>query len=140
MTQEAPLPRPSPESALFWEACRRGELRLQRCARDERFWFPPASRCPRCWSTAWKWEKTSGRGTVFSFVVFQRSYHPAFREAIPYIVAVIELDEGPRLPTRLVHVAPDAARVGMPVQVTFVPISKDVRLPCFGPASAGAAA
>lgn len=135
MSAAPPLPRPSMESAPFWEACQRGELRLQRCARCGEFWFPPALRCPRCWSSEWKWEKTSGRGTLFSFVVYQRSYHPAFREALPYVVGVVELAEGPRMPTRIIDVAPESVRCGMPVEVAFTPVSDEIQLPFFRPSA-----
>jgi hypothetical protein len=133
MTAEAaPMPRPSPESAPFWEAIGKGELRIQRCARDGSFFFPPASRCPRDWSTDWTWESVSGRGTVRSFVVFRRSYHPAFRDAIPYAVAIVELDEGPRMVTRLTDVDVKDVRVGMPVELAMTAFG-DVRLPLFRP-------
>ncbi len=77
----------------------------------------------------------SGRGTVFSFVVFQRSYHPAFREAIPYAVAIVELDDGVRFVTRLVDVAPEDVRVGMPVEVVFTAVGGGTKLPLFRPAT-----
>ncbi len=128
-----PVPRPSVESEPFWEAVQRGELRIQRCARDGELFFPPAARCPRDWSAEWTWEPVSGRGTVFSFVVFQRPYHPAFREAIPYAVAVVELAEGPRLVTRLVDVAPAEVRVGMPVEVVLTTVTEGTTLPLFRP-------
>ncbi len=126
-----PLPRPSPESAPFWEACRDGELRLQRCRACGRFWFPPAVLCPECWSTEWTWDRTSGRGKIHSFVIYRRAYHPAFPP--PYVVAVVELTEGPRLPTRLTDVEPDRVRVGQPVEVVFAPVTGEVRLPLFRP-------
>lgn len=130
-TVAPPLPRPSPMSQPFWEGTRRGELQVQRCARDGAFFFPPSSRCPRDWSTEWRWERVSGRGTVFSFVVFQRPYHAAFRDAIPYAVAIVELEESVRLVTRLVDVAPTDIRVGLPVEVAFTPVTDDVTLPLF---------
>ncbi|HEX9438019.1 MAG TPA: Zn-ribbon domain-containing OB-fold protein [Candidatus Limnocylindria bacterium] len=133
MTAAPPLPRPSLESGPFWEAVHRGELRIQRCARDGAFFFPPSPRCPRDWSTEWSWERTSGRGTVFSFVTFQRSYHPAFRDQLPYVVAIVELEEGVRLVTRLTGVAPAEVRVGMPVEVAFTPVTDEVTLPLFRP-------
>ncbi len=128
-----PLPQPSVESEPFWDAVQRGELRIQRCARDGELFFPPASRCPRDWSTEWTSEKVSGRGTVHSFVVFQRSYHPAFRDAIPYAVAIVELAEGPRMVTRLVDVDVKDVRVGMPVEVVFVGVAEGTRVPLFRP-------
>ncbi len=126
-----PLPRPSPESAPFWEACHNGELRLQRCRTCGRFWFPPGVFCPECWSTEWAWERTGGRGKIHSFVIYRRAYHPAFPP--PYVVAVVELTEGPRLPTRLTDVEPDRVRVGQPVEVVFAPVAGEVRLPLFRP-------
>ena len=134
MTVAPPTPHPSVESQPFWDAAAAGELRLQRCAKDGEWFFPPAARCPRDWSTEWTWEKTSGRGTVFSFVVFQRSYHPAFRDALPYAVAFVELEEGPRMPTRLVDVDVKDVRVGMPVEVVFTEVAEGTRLPLFRPA------
>lgn len=126
-----PLPRSSPESAPFWEACRNGELRLQRCTACRCFWFPPGVICPECWSPEWTWERTGGRGKIHSFVVYRRAYHPAF--APPYVVAVVELTEGPRLPTRLTDVEPDRVRVGQPVEVVFAPVTEEVHLPLFRP-------
>lgn len=126
-----PLPRPSPESAPFWEACHNGELRLQRCRACGRFWFPPGVFCPECWSTEWAWERTGGRGKIHSFVIYRRAYHPAFPP--PYVVAVVELTEGPHLPTRLTDVEPDRVRVGQPVEVVFAPVEEEVRLPLFRP-------
>lgn len=130
-----PLPRPSTESEPFWDAVQRGELRFQRCARDGKLFFPPAARCPRCWSGEWTWDRVSGRGTVFSFVVFQRSYHPAFRGALPYAVAIVELEDGVRFTTRLVDVRVEDVRVGMPVEVAFTPVGETgQQLPLFRPA------
>ncbi len=126
-----PLPRSSPESAPFWEACRNGELRLQRCGACGRFWFPPGVICPECWSTEWTWDRTGGRGKIHSFVIYRRAYHPAFPP--PYVVAVVELTEGPRLPTRLTDVEPDRVRVGQPVEVMFAPVTEEVHLPLFRP-------
>jgi len=132
-TAAPPIPQPTVESAPFWEAVAKGELRIQRCARDGDFFFPPASRCPRDWSTEWTWEKLSGRGTIRSFVVFQRSYHPAFREALPYAVAIVELEEGARLVTRLIDIAVTDVRVGMPVAVAFTEVADGTTLPLFRP-------
>jgi uncharacterized OB-fold protein len=130
-----PLPRPSVESEPFWAAVQRGELRFQRCGRDGKLFWPPSARCPRCWSTEWTWDRVSGRGSVFSFVVFQRSYHPAFRGALPYAVAIVELDEGVRFTTRLVDVRPEDVRVGMPVEVAFTHVTESTQLPLFRPAA-----
>ena len=131
--ERGPLPRPSLESAPFWEFCRKGELRLQQCHACKKFWFPPAVFCQECWSDDWSWERVSGRGHIHSFVVFRRAYHPAFKERLPYAVAVVEVAEGPRLTTMLVHADVQAIRVGQPVQVVFTPVTEDVSLPLFRP-------
>jgi uncharacterized OB-fold protein len=136
-TAPPPVPRPSVESEPFWAAVRQHELRFQRCARDGKLFFPPAARCPRCWSSEWAWERVSGRGTVFSFVTFQRSYHPAFRGALPYVVAIVELDDGVRFTTRLTEVQPEDVRVGMPVELVFTDVGDRDVLPLFRPLTPG---
>jgi len=128
-----PFPKPTPDSQPFWDACRAGELRLQRCANGH--WrFPPAPLCPECWTHEATWERTRGRGSVIAHVTFRRVYHSAFAPLIPYTVAIVELEEGPRLTTRLVGVGPDEVKGGMPVEVTFEPVGNDVTLPLFTPA------
>lgn len=129
----SPLPSPSPESLPFWEACRDHELRAQRCHSCGRFWFPPAVLCQHCWNRQWSWERLSGRGTLVSFVVYRRVYHPAFRNHVPYVVGVIELAETIRFMSRLVEVEPEEVRCGMEVKVVFLPVAKGVVLPLFRP-------
>jgi uncharacterized protein len=132
-TYAKPLPVPSEESRPFWEACRRHEFRLQRCAVCQRYWFPPSNVCPECLSDQWEWALASGGGTVFSFVVFHRVYHPGFRDAVPYPVALIALDEGPRFLSNVIDCAVEDIRVGMPVQVVFEDVTDDCTLPKFRP-------
>lgn len=130
---EFPVPHPSPESAPFWEACRNGELRLQRCQSCGRYWFPPGVFCPECWSPDWSWERTRGAGTIHSFVVFRRAYHPHPAFQPPYVVAVVELAEGPHLVTRLTEIDPEDVRVGQAVEAVFVPAGDGWSLPLFRP-------
>jgi len=92
---EKPLPRPSEDSAPFWEATGRGELRMQRCGACGHVRFPPALLCPRCLSPNAAWERLSGRGAVYSWVVVHQSQHPAFNPDTPYNVVIVELEEGP---------------------------------------------
>jgi uncharacterized OB-fold protein len=133
-----PLPQPSPESEPFWEACRREELQLQRCTACGAFRFPPAGLCPECWGREAAWVRLSGRARVHSFVVYRRAYRPVFQERIPYVVAVVELEEGPRFLTQLVEVDPADVQVGEPVEVVFVPTAEGFRLPYFRPSAGGA--
>lgn len=131
LSEGFPLPRPSSESAAFWQGCREGRLRLQRCDACQRFWFPPAVLCPHCWSESWSWHTVGGRARIHSFVVFHRPYHHAFAEHLPYVVAVVELEEGPRLPTLLLDAVPDEVAVGDVVEVCFVAARDGLQLPWF---------
>ncbi|HJQ85610.1 MAG TPA: Zn-ribbon domain-containing OB-fold protein [Candidatus Binatia bacterium] len=131
-----PVPVPSPESRPFWEAARRHELVLQRCGACGRFLFYPRVACPHCLSADLEWRATSGRGTVHTFTIVHRGQRD-FPLGTPYVIAIVELAEGPRLMTNLVGVAPDLdhVRIGMPVEVVFQDVRPDVALPRFRPAS-----
>jgi hypothetical protein len=97
-----PVPRPSPESMPFWDGARAKRLMLPRCNVCGRFWFPPSQRCRHCLAADFEWQPSAGLGRIYSFVVYHRVYHPAFEGEVPYIVAIVELDEGPRLITNIV--------------------------------------
>ncbi|GBD27864.1 hypothetical protein HRbin30_03221 [bacterium HR30] len=106
---------------------------MKRCIYCGHIRFPPALLCPRCWSEAHEWALLSGRGRVFSWVVVHQSQHPAFNADTPYNVAIVELDEGPRLHTQIVECPLDQIRIGMPVEVVFEKVRDDVALPKFRP-------
>lgn len=131
-----PAPRPDPVTAPFWDGCARHELRVQECRACRSRWLPGSVVCPRCWSDAVAWSVATGEGTVVSFVVYRRSYHPAFASLVPYVVAVVELAEGPRLVSNVVGIPPERVVVGMPVRVEFQPAG-DAVLPVFRPAGEG---
>ena len=131
-----PTPLPDTVTAEFWEACGRHELRIQECQACRFRWLPGSVVCPRCWSDAVTWVASAGEGTVVSFAVYHRSYHPAFRPLVPYVVAVVELAEGPRLVSNIVGTPPERVRVGMPVRVEFQPVG-ETALPVFRPAGDG---
>lgn len=128
-----PLPIPSQLSEHFWSACKRHELKVQRCQSCRSYRFPPAVLCPECLSTETEWVKVSGRGKVFSFVVYRRLYHPAFEADLPYTVAVIELEEGARMLSNVVGVPPEEVACDMPVEVVFEDVTPEVSLPKFKP-------
>jgi hypothetical protein len=129
--------RPQPETrnagAPFWKAAAEGRLALPRCKRCAKaFWYPRWA-CPRCDSEDIEWMTASGAGRVHTFTVVRQSADPFFKTRVPYIVAVIELEEGPLLVSGLVDCAPEAARIGMPVQVAFEPGEKGIAIPVFRP-------
>ena len=126
---EKPYPVPDAETAPFWDAVAAGRLDLQRCRSCRRHVFYPRSLCPHCGGLDLEWVTVSGRGTVYSFTVVHRA--PAeFQAEAPYVVALVELEEGVRMLTRLIDVEPSAVRVAMPVEVT---LRGEPRLPYFRP-------
>ena len=134
-----PLPVPTPETKPFWDAARRHELTLPRCRPCGSFFFFPRSVCPRCLSADVEWRQVSGRGTLHTFTVVHRGAK-GFPLGTPYVIAVVELAEGPRMMTNLVGAEPDPAklRIGMPVEVVFRDVSSEVTLPHFRPAGGSA--
>jgi uncharacterized OB-fold protein len=130
---EKPLPRPTEDTAPYWEAAHKSELRMQQCGDCGHIRFPPALLCARCLSERADWVRLSGRGTVFSWIVVHQSQHPAFNADTPYNVTIVELEEGPRLHTQLIGCANDQIRIGMPVEVVFDRINDEVTLPKFRP-------
>jgi uncharacterized protein len=129
-----PLPLPSPESRPFWEAARRHELSLQRCRGCATWVFFPRAACPRCLSADLEWRRASGRGTLHTFTVVHRGLK-GFPIGPPYVIAIVELAEGPRMMTNLLGVPADPAalRIGMPVEVVFTDVTPEVTLPHFRP-------
>jgi uncharacterized protein len=136
--KKKPVPRPSPESAQYWRAAREHRLEIPRCNACGKFWFPPSQSCPHCLAADFDWTAVSGLGKVFSFVTFHRVYHPAFAKEVPYVVAVVELAEGPRLLSNIVGVPPEAVSCDMPVKVTFDDCEEGVAVPKFVPVAAPA--
>lgn len=128
-----PLPRPTPETQHFWDGARAGELRLQRCRACERAYFPPRPFCPHCGSGDVAVFRASGRATLYSYVIHHRPM-PGFTP--PYAIAVVALEEGPRMMTNLVDVAqtPEALVLDMPLEVAFQKQDDAISLPVFKPA------
>lgn len=133
MTKARPLPVPDAETAPYWEAAAEGRLVIQKCGHCGAFRFYPRLVCPSCMSGDVEWVEASGQGRVYSYTIVHRA-PPAFRDAAPYVIAVIELDEGVRMMSRLLIDPVSEARIDLPVQVTFEKINDDITLPNFVPA------
>jgi uncharacterized OB-fold protein len=134
MTDPKPRPAPGvdPETEPYWKATHDGRLLVQRCTSCGNHQLYPRWRCLRCRGQV-EWVEASGRGTVYSFTVIRQNFSRSFRHLIPYVVALVDLDEGPRLMSNLVGCEPDDARVGMRVRVKFEPVSDDASVPLFEP-------
>ncbi len=114
-----PLPTPTPTSQPFWDALRAHEVRIQRCTACGKYVFYPRANCPFCLSHDLEWQRVSGNGTVYTFTVARRPTAPPFADEVPQKIAVVELEEGPRLTTTLVNVEPEAIKIGMAVKPVF---------------------
>ncbi|HEX7035035.1 MAG TPA: OB-fold domain-containing protein [Pseudomonadales bacterium] len=133
MPGERPLPKPTPETAHFWEGTRVGELRLQRCDDCAHVYFPPRPFCPKCASRRVSVFVASGRGRLDSYVISHRP-HRAFDP--PYAIALVALEEGPRMMSNIggCPQTPEALVLDMPLVVTFEAQNDEITLPLFRPA------
>jgi uncharacterized OB-fold protein len=108
-----------------------------RCNDCNEAYFYPRPICPKCFSRNTEWFQASGKGTLHAFAIVHRGPTPAFRDVVPYVVAMIDLEEGPRMPSNLVDVTmePEQIKIGMPVEVVFEDVTDTITLPKFRPAS-----
>lgn len=137
MTPQAkPAPVPDHDSQPFWDACREHQLRAQRCTACGRFRWPPRAYCPACWSADHEWAVLSGRGAVYSFSVVHHAVSPVFKDAVPYVVALVTLDGTDGRVQLLSNVTGcpwEEVRVGLEVEAVFEDIAPEASLPLFRP-------
>jgi uncharacterized OB-fold protein len=133
-----PKPRPAPgadpETEAFWNGVNEGRLLVQRCQSCGNHQLYPRWRCLRCRGQV-AWVEAGGGGTVYSFTVIRQNFSRSFRHLIPYVVALVDLDEGPRVMSNLVGCDPADVRIGMPVRVRFESVSDEASVPLFEPAA-----
>lgn len=127
------LPEPTPETRHFWDGCKVGELRLQRCNQCEKSYFPPRPFCPGCGARDVEVYVASGRAVLWSYVITHRPRPDVSKE--PYAIAVVKLDEGPTMMTNIVGLpqTPEALQLDMPLQVSFEKQDDEITLPLFAP-------
>jgi uncharacterized OB-fold protein len=130
---DRPLPQPSPLTQPYWDGARRHEVWIQRCDACRTHVFYPRYLCTACGRDTLSWVQASGQGRVFTYTVARRPTHPAFADRVPYVIAVVELQEGPKLTTNIVDVEPDVVHIDMPVIAAFEDVG-DVTLVQFRPA------
>ena len=130
---QRPVPVPSPTTAPFWEACKAESLLLQRCMGCGHIQFYPRSICTACSSDELQWSAASGMGSVYSHTTVYRALVPGFEDDVPYVVAMIELDEGVRLLSQVVSCEPADIFIGMRVEVVFENAAGGMAIPKFRP-------
>jgi uncharacterized OB-fold protein len=131
-----PIPPMSALTQPYWDAARRGQLALQHCAGCGHRPFPPRATCPSCGGQSLSWSTVSGRATIYSYTIAHRPPHPVFAKQLPLVVAIVELEEGPRMVTNIVGCDPTDVEIGMAVESTSEQIDDtDIALPVFTPMS-----
>ncbi len=130
-TYTKPLPALDGLTKEFYNWCRRGDLRFQRCSACQAWRHVPRPMCAACGSFEWTWQRSSGRGTVFSWTVAERPMHPAFQHDAPYAPVVIEMEEGVRLVSEMLDCSPDELEIGMPVELVLDHVTPEITLPKF---------
>ena len=128
-----PLPEIAEGTRPFWEGCKEGKLLLPRCRACGEIFFFPNHFCPACLSGKVNWIESSGKGSVHTFTIISRGPSGVFADDVPYVVAIIDLKEGPRMMSNIIEISPDQVQVGMPVEVVFEQATGDVTLPKFRP-------
>ena len=129
-----PLPHPTAVTRPFWEAAKRHELQIQQCSSCRAYVFYPREVCSECLSPEMSWVKVSGKGTLYSYTIAQAPTHASFTEDVPYVIAIVELAEGPHITTNIVGCKIEDLKVNMPVVASFADVTSDITLVKFRPA------
>ena len=119
MPPQLPQPIVNADSAPYWAGAREGELLIRKCKDCGTLHFMPRYLCPACWSNNLEWVQAAGRGTVHSFTVIRRASDPAFADKVPYVVALIDLEEGPRMCANILGDDALSVNIGDAVSLTF---------------------
>ena len=129
------IPPQTPLTEPYWQGAQQGKLKIQACQDCGARQFPPSAHCQKCGSGSLAWKDVSGRGSVYTFTVAERPPHPIFVDHCPMVIAVVELEEGPRMMTNVAGCEPNEVSIGMAVVVDFDPIDdSETVLPVFRPA------
>jgi uncharacterized protein len=117
--ESKPVPLPNADSRPFWQACNREELIYQHCQACGRAQFYPRSLCAGCGAGSLEWRKSRGLGTIYTFTVSFRPPNPAFSPDVPYVIALVDLDEGFRMMLNILDCEPEAVRIGLRVKIVY---------------------
>ena len=128
-----PQPSPTQTTQPFWDAAAKGQLIFQRCGECKKTQSTPRQFCTHCMAEGLQWETNKGLGSVYTFTVNHRAANAHMADKVPYVVAVVQLDEGIRMMANIVDVEPQAVRIGDRVRVRFLPLNDTLSLPQFAP-------
>jgi uncharacterized OB-fold protein len=133
MSYQKPLPKPNADTQPFWDGCCEHKLRFQKCKACGHIRWPAGVVCPRCHSQEAEWVESSGKGKAYSFAVFHTVYEPSFARDVPYVVAIIELEDGPHFLSNIVGCPPGEVRCDMPLELVWEDVTPEFSLPKFRP-------
>jgi uncharacterized protein len=128
-----PVPEANTWTEPFWKAAREEKLVIQRCVDCRKNIFYPRLVCPFCFSNNIEWIETSGKGTVYSYTIVENNAPSAFLGDMPFVIAIVRLDEGVQMLSNIVGCDPGQVHCDMPVEVTYKKISEEYTLPVFKP-------
>lgn len=128
-----PVPQPDPVTAPYWDSLKQHAIKIQRCNDTGKYFFYPRGLSPFTLSDNVSWESVTGRGTLHSFTIVYAMRAPGFAEEVPYVVAIVELDEGPKMMTNLVDVEPEPSKIaiGSRVEIVYDDVTEEITLPKF---------
>jgi hypothetical protein len=135
-TPKKPVPIVNPWAKPFWDAAREEKLLVQKCQDCDKHIFYPRIACPHCFSDKVEWVEASGKGTVYSYTVVTNNAPSAFIQDMPFVIAIVKLEEGVQMLSNIINCNPDDVECDMPVEVTFEKIDDEFTLPKFRPAMA----
>jgi uncharacterized OB-fold protein len=130
---EKALPEIDEDNAEFFDSCRNHAMKLQRCLGCDTFRYYPSAVCPMCQSFAFEWHEVSGDASVYTFTVVHRPPSDAWAADVPYVYALVQLEEGPMMPTNVIGCDPSEVGIGMPVRVVYRDATDEITIPLFAP-------
>ncbi len=133
MAYQKPLPQPNADDKFFWDGCKEHKLLFQKCLNCGLLRWPPSIICPNCHSNDTEVVEGTGKGKIYTYAVYHQAYHPGFESEVPYITAVIELEDGPHFLSNIIGCEPDEVECDMPVEVAWEDITREFSLPKFKP-------
>lgn len=126
---QKPVPSATADTRTFWDACGRGELMYQVCRSCGRAQFYPRGHCAACHALELDWRRSAGLGAVYSHTTVYRAPTPAFKADVPYVIALVDLDEGFRMMVNILGCEPSAVAIGSRMRIVFLPAGDGVALP-----------
>ena len=132
-TYNKPLPQPNADDEFFWRGCKKHKFLFQKCLDCGLIRWPPSFLCPQCWSGNTTIIEASGKGKVYTYAVYHLAYHEGFKSDLPYVTAIIELEEGPHFLSNITECNPVDVKCDMPVEIVWDDITAEFSLPKFKP-------